>query len=478
MAKFIVRIIARSYEQLRGLDKYHLDLKKRTAREEDTNRFVVSGILTEQQIEQVRSAGYTVEILSDLTQMSRERTQEVSKVNRFIKTKETSELRKSTETGGYMNADEVETALMNLSESHPDFITLIELPNRTWEGRLCRAVLIHAGNTVGGTTVNKNNNFDNRTGILITGGMHAREWGGSDICINFLTNLIDSYLNNTTIIYGETTFPPVQIKKMLESIDLFVFPDVNPDGKIYSQTNDDSNLAPDNEGIWWRKNRNPASVPNVDDPTYHGIGVDINRNFDFLWSSGIGTVNSDGTNSGETFRGTTAFSEPETKNVKYLLDTYSTIKYYADVHSFGEMILYSWGDDDNQSLDHEMNFQNPKYDRVRGRPRDSDYKEYIENQDEKTLKNLASRMNYSLERVRGRKYRVQQAVGLYPTSATSDDYVFSRHITNGNTQKIYGFTIEFGKEDTGFIPPFSEMQNVINEVSSALTELCIAVTSR
>ena len=73
---------------------------------------------------------------------------------------------------------------------------------------------------------------------------------------------------------------------------------------------------------------------------------------------------------------------------------------------------------------------------------------------------------------------VQQAVGLYPTSATSDDYAFSRHITNGNNQKIYGFTIEFGKEETGFIPPFSEMQNVIKEVSSALTELCIAVTSR
>ena len=29
---------------------------------------------------------------------------------------------------------------------------------------------------------------------------------------------------------------------MLERTDLFVFPDVNPDGKIYSQTNDDPNL--------------------------------------------------------------------------------------------------------------------------------------------------------------------------------------------------------------------------------------------
>jgi carboxypeptidase T len=466
MAKFIVRIIANSYEQLRGLDKYHLDLKKRTARQEDTNKFIVTGILNEEQIQQVRSAGYTVEILSDISQISKQRTQEVSKVNRFTKTKTASELVESVETGGYMNADEVETNLLNLSEAHPDIIELIELPNRTLADRLCRAVRVHAGK-------------NSENGVFITGGVHAREWGGSDVCINFLTKLIDAYVNNTTIIYGETTFPPAQIKKMLERIELFVFPDVNPDGKIYSQTNDDPNLQPDDEGIWWRKNRNPAAVPNinVDDKKFHGTGVDINRNYDILWSSGIGTVNSDGTNMGETFRGTAAFSELETQNVKYMFDKYTNIKYYADVHSFGEMILYSWGDDDNQSLDPNMNFQNSKYDKARGTPRDSEYKEYIDSQDEKTLKNLANRMNYALERVRGRKYAVKQAVGLYPTSGTSDDYAYSRHVVNENNQKIYGFTIEFGKDETGFIPPFSEMKNVINEVGSALTELCIVAAS-
>ncbi len=149
MAKFIVRITARSYEQLRGLDKYHLDLRSGTARQEGTDRFIVTGILSDEQIQQVKSAGYTVEVLSDLSQMSKERTQEVSKVNRFIKTKKTSELRESAETGGYMNADEVETALLNLSNAHPEFITLIELPNRTWKDRLCRAVRVHAGNNGG-----------------------------------------------------------------------------------------------------------------------------------------------------------------------------------------------------------------------------------------------------------------------------------------------------------------------------------------
>ena len=51
-----------------------------------------------------------------------------------------------------MNADEIETALLNLSQAHPDFITLIELPNTTWEGRVCRAVCLHAGNNDSGDT--------------------------------------------------------------------------------------------------------------------------------------------------------------------------------------------------------------------------------------------------------------------------------------------------------------------------------------
>jgi Zinc carboxypeptidase len=73
--------------------------------------------------------------------------------------------------------------------------------------------------------------------------------------------------------------------------------------------------------------------------------------------------------------------------------------------------------------------------------------------------------------------RVEQAVGLYPTSGTSNDYTYSHHIVNANNQKIYGFTIEFGKEKTGFIPSFSEMQNVIKEISSALTEFSIAAAT-
>src|SRR4051794_36957181 len=127
MAKFIARITAKSYEELRNLEGYHLDLKKRTARQEDANRFIVTGILNDEQIQKVRSADYSVEVLSDLSQISKERIHEVSKANRFAQAKKTTALRESSETGGYMNADEIETALLNLAEAHQDIASVIEL---------------------------------------------------------------------------------------------------------------------------------------------------------------------------------------------------------------------------------------------------------------------------------------------------------------------------------------------------------------
>jgi carboxypeptidase T len=44
------------------------------------------------------------------------------------------------------------------------------------------------------------------------------------------------------------------------------------------------------------------------------------------------------------------------------------VGYFIDTHSFGEDILYNWGDDDDQTADPSMNFANPDYDGKRGIP--------------------------------------------------------------------------------------------------------------
>jgi carboxypeptidase T len=216
---------------------------------------------------------------------------------------------------------------------------------------------------------------------------------------------------------------------------------------------------------WWRKNRNPNTTTGPGTP-----GVDLNRNFDFLWSSGIGTSPNAAS---EVYKGGAHFSEPETQNVRFLLDRFPTIQYYMDIHSYSGLILYPWGDDDNQSVDPSQNFRNPAFDGQRGTA-GVGYREFMPASDQHGLVDLADRMNAALAAVRGTHYTVQQSVGLYPTSATSDDYAFSRHLTDPSKRKVYPFTIEFGNE---FIPPFAEMQHIILELCSAMTELCLAVSA-
>jgi hypothetical protein len=71
--------------------------------------------------------------------------------------------------------------------------------------------------------------------------------------------------------------------------------------------------------------------------------------------------------------GTRAGSEPETRNVIWLLDRFPNIRYFVDLHSYGETILHSWGSDQNQSDDPRMSFRNPAYDGKRGLIHDDVY---------------------------------------------------------------------------------------------------------
>jgi len=450
MTIYSVQIIARTLKELRALERFDFDLKYRAAQQLATDRLMVPGILTDEQIQQVEGAGYKVEVVSDLSQVAVKRAQEVSQVNRFAEERGLFEFGERA-VMGYMTAEEVESALINLQILHPDIVTIIELPHHTWENRISHAVRVHAG---------KN---EDRVGVLFTGSMHAREWGGSDICMSFLVNFINAYLANEGLNFGGKSFTAAQICTILENTDLFVFPDVNPDGKNYSQTYDPTS---DKQGFWWRKNRNPNTSVDPSNP-----GVDLNRNFDFLWDSGIGTSSKP---SSPIYKGESPFSEPETRNIRYLFDTYQNIGYFVDIHSYSGLILYSWGDDDNQTTDPEQNFMNPVYDGKRGILNDTLYGEFISIQDQDKLVSLANSMNKALATVRGNHYTVQQAVGLYPTSATSDDYAFSRHIANNLNNKVYSYTIEFGET---FVPPFSEMSNIVKDVCAAMGELCWVISN-
>lgn len=365
----------------------------------------------------------------------------------------------------YLNIEEVETALtVAAAAPYNAFTQIINLPNRTWENRLCHAIKIANGSNSG------------RPGIYFLGGVHAREWGSSDILINFVEQLEQSYLNNTGLTFGNKSFPASDIQTIVNTLDIIVFPQANPDGRNQSMISD----------AMWRKNRRilPPNSESGGNPPGSCVGVDINRNYDFMWdfhtcfSPSAPIQDSTDPCDYQLYDGPTAFSEPESKNAKWIFDNFPNICLFIDLHSYSEDILYSWGDDDNQTNDTSMNFQNPAYNGSRGitdasgLPGASAYKEYIPLSDLSRAIDLANTFHDGIRAVRGTTYTVKPAVNLYPTAGTSDDYAYSRHLVDSTKEKVIAYTLEWGTE---FQPPYTEMQNIIQEITSGLLAFCLRV---
>ena len=122
-----------------------------------------------------------------------------------------------------------------------------------------------------------------------------------------------------------------------------------------------------------------------------------------------------------------------------------------------------------------MNFANAAFDGKRGRIHDDDYREHIDPDDERHAIRLARQMSRAIALVRGRKYKVQQSVGLYPTAGCSDDYAYSRHLTDAAKTKTARLHVEWGRSrcSTPFHPPYPEMRKVMREVAAGLLEFCV-----
>jgi murein tripeptide amidase MpaA len=354
----------------------------------------------------------------------------------------------------YLNVDEVESAL-TLAAGPPNsaIAQLLTLPNKTWENRTVHAIKVAHGNAAP------------RTGVYFLGGIHSREWGSCDILIAFLQALENAFLNNQGITLGGKSFTAADVQSIVNTLDLFVLPQANPDGRNWSMTQDPM----------WRKNRRPAPAGDTDPSC---VGVDLNRNYDFLWdyprhfASNAPIQNSTDPCDFEVYIGPGAFSEPETLNVKWMLDQHPGIRFFVDLHSYGELLMYTWGDAGDQSTTPGMNFLNPAFDGQRGLKGPGAYKEFVATADKNLAVSLARRMQSAIRAVRGTRYTVQQDFTLYPTAGASDDYAASRSFADTSLSKVYAFTIEWGKE---FQPPYVQMQQIMQEISAALLDFCLGV---
>jgi carboxypeptidase T len=424
---------------------------------ESKRGITVDAYVRSEKVDWLRKQGYGVTPLENVEPHDRERqAEEQAAAKRRLKTGRYGDVIWS---GGYLTAEEVERAIDIGATNHAGYFERIPLPNLTWEKRRVHAVRIGKGTG------------RNRPAVCFIGGVHGREWGGPDILIYFAVRLLRAYRDRQGFRLGKHVVSPARVRRLVETMDIVLLPQVNPDGRRFSM----------DRHPFWRKNRRPA--PRGKD--HRSIGVDLNRNFPFLWRFdhhfAPGTVESSHKPGDyETYVGPRAASEPETRNVIWLLDRFPNIRYYVDLHSYGETILHSWGSDDNQHREPRMCFRNKAYDGKRGRIHDDLYREYMPADDTEEAVRMGRHMSAAIELVRGRRYQVKQSVGLYPTAGSSDDYAYSRHLADARKGRLIAYTIEWGRShaSTPFHPPYPEMRKVMREVSAGLLALCLRALAR
>lgn len=422
---------------------------------------ILPALLNQLQLDELKNNGTCVDIQFDGVPPSRDAKATIGEGDRFkggahppqgLGSRPNGD---GSDLGGIMNVDEIGSAVKGLVNEYG--IPTFSAPYTTAEGS------DGGGGMVGPTKIDVNLYH-----VYFTAGVHARERGGPDNIIYFISDLLYAQKHGTGLTYGARSYSNADVHRAL-SVGIVFFPLVNPDGVRWDQTTDSL----------WRKNRNPESATAGND---RSIGVDINRNYDFLWDyrrhfdpsvTVQESLASDDPNS-DQFHGTKAFSEPESRNVAWVFDKFPRLRWYMDIHSAAGDMLYSWGDDDDQSDDSHQSFLNPAYDGKRGVLNDKDYGEYINEADWRNVQEAAKRTVDAMASVGGRSYIPEQSVTLFPTSGASDDYSFSRFQANTAHNKVYGFTMEFGYP-TNFYPTKEEFQQNVIDTGAGFMEFCLAV---
>lgn len=372
----------------------------------DDGHFTLHALLTEDQIAHLTKEYESVDEITIHRQMvKRAATAPIGTGDRF-QAGTVSPLGLGTKASGstissIMNVAEINSAFNALVANYG--VGKVTLPNKTFNGATSVAGFVGAGTDKSAYR------------LYLSAGVHARERGGPDQLIYWISDLLAANKAGTGLTYGKKTYTNAQVKSVLAAGIVF-FPLVNPDGVTYDQSS----------GSLWRKNRNTKSGSSG-----ASIGVDLNRNFDFLWNFrkyfDAGEAPASTSPSSETFYGTAAASEPETKNHVSIYDSFPKvssalrengtlltnfqIRWFMDIHSAAGDILYAWGDDDDQTTTSTMNFLNSAYDGKRGVTGDSVYKEYIPPTDFTNVKNVAAKTVAAMSAVGGRSYSAGQSVG-------------------------------------------------------------------
>ena len=166
----------------------------------------------------------------------------------------------------------------------------------------------HQGRSIRGVRISRHPEGTPIPAFVFTATLHAREWAVPMTAMWYADRLV------------EDDGTDARVTAIVDSSEVYVFPVLNPDGYEYSWTT--SRL--------WRKNRRLNSGGSY--------GVDLNRN----WATGWGGAGSSGTQSSETYRGTAAFSEPESAGFRDFLLPKTNMAGHVDIHSYSQILMWPY----------------------------------------------------------------------------------------------------------------------------------------
>ena len=138
----------------------------------------------------------------------------------------------------YWTYEEMEAYSIKIEQQYPHLVKR-DVIGKSIEGR-----------DIFGLRISSGSEFGKKPIIFIDTGTHAREWVGPHTTLYFLDQLI----TNSSV-----------TNELLEKVDWVIIPIVNPDGYVYTHTED----------RFWRKNRRQVN--------YTCTGIDLNRNYAYVW---------------------------------------------------------------------------------------------------------------------------------------------------------------------------------------------------
>jgi hypothetical protein len=299
---------------------------------------------------------------------------------------------------GYHNYTEMSNEILSVANAKPSIVSRFSI-GKSYQGRDLWAVKISDNVSVD----------ENEPEVLFLGLHHAREHLTVEMTLYILHLLTDNYGVDSTL------------TNLVNTREIYIIFNVNPDGGEYDIASGSYRS--------WRKNRQPNSGSSY-------VGTDLNRNYGYKWGCCGG---SSGSTSSDTYRGSSAFSAPETQRVRDFINSRvvggkQQIKTSITFHTYSELVLWPYG------------------------------YTYTDVPSDMTADDAAvfSTMGRYMASTNG--YTPQQSSDLYITDGSIDDWAYGVH-------KIFIYTFEMypTTSSPGFYPPDEQINAQVTRNKAAVT---------